>query len=413
MSREQAFNNELKKLQDFMVSQALVRGKSRLSILAMHMRLCWKGLLSRIFQHKKPVDSVSCDVLVVHPSHRHHEQGRRRALISQLRQRGLVVEEFVEDEHDLLRGRCFLKPGCKVPWTLRWPAAHASYLLEKYNTKVVLTERHSWFASSFIKWFREGEAPKIVHMAHSVPSDESKVYSYFNYDFYFVFGRSSLEYLNRLQGTFGSTQVAFAGPYFMEDQDGETSNGQMGSAGGERLLFLGSGPKYEETPEYLEMCRWVLVWLKKHPVAELIVKVHPRGTGAPWCEAADAGYKISFLPSSEPLDRAAGKFSVVLSGYTNAIIDTSRQAVPLVLLGDEQDYFSTGRFGVPRARTCEELELALDRLLADGIASGQRMSDFFSYHIEHAETPLTSLVDGIESVAQCRSIEGQVYWLGK
>ncbi|WP_254621434.1 hypothetical protein [Stutzerimonas stutzeri] len=388
----------LRQLREFVVGAPVRRGKGRLATWRLRCRLAGKSLLAFLFAANRHIPITSCDVLLIHPSRKSYEQGRKKAFLQALKINGLHVEEFIEESDGvLIRTRQFVRPAKPVPFLLYWHAAHAEFLLRRYRAKVVLTERNGWVVPSFIKVLRS-EGMRVMHLAHSVPSGQSSRYDYFDYDYYLLFGRSSYDYLSSLGEAFGECSAVYAGPYYLTDQK-KTVRVESDNRRAPRLLFLGSGPEYEQTESYQQYCRWVVAWLHQHRDATLSVKLHPRGRGYPWRDHAGNFERIALLTTGETLEQCAGHFDLVLCGYTNAVLDVARAGVPFVLLGKDEDFFSVARFGLPRSLSEAQLPFCVDQVLAEPEKTKERLSEFLSYHMCHADKPLSSLVDSVRAVA--------------
>lgn len=395
----------LRQLRDFVLSEPVRRGKGRVAAWRLRFRLAGKSLLVLLLSLGRRVPVASCDVLLIHPSRKSYEQGRKAALLQALRSSGLHVEEFIEESDDvLIRARQFARPAKSVPFLLYWHAAHAAFLLRRYRAKVVLTERNGWIVPSFIKALRT-EGMRVMHMAHSVPSGQSSRYAYFDYDYYLMFGRSSYDYLSSLGEAFGECCAVFAGPYYLTDQK-KTVLIDRGSQRTPRLLFVGSGPDYEPTESYQQYCNWVLSWLEQHRDAALSVKLHPRGHGKPWLDYAARSERITILGTDETLEQCAGRFDLVLCGYTNAVLDVARAGVPFVLLGQGEDYFSVARYGLPVSVDEAHLAPCVESVLSQPEKAKERLFEFLNYHIAHADKPLDSLVNSVRLAANGSELPG-------
>jgi len=391
-------NVALRQLRDFVVSAPLRRGKGRLASWRLRCRLAGRGLLAFFLSIGRRIPATSCDVLLIHPSRKSYEQGRKGALLQALRANGLHVEEFVEESDGvLIRARQFVRPAKPVPFLLYWHAAHAAFLLRRYRAKVVLAERNGWIIPSFIKALRT-EGMRVMHLAHSVPSGQSSRYDYFDYDYYLMFGRSSYDYLSSLGEAFGECRAVYAGPYFLTDEK-RTVWHESNNRRTPRLLFLGSGPDYEHTETYQQYCRWVVTWLEQHQDARISVKLHPRGQGYPWLDYAAGSERIALLSADETLEQCAGHFDLVLCGYTNAVLDVARAGVPFVLLGQGEDYFSVARFGLPRVVAEAQLASCIETALSEPGKIKERLLEFLNYHICHADKPLSTLIGSVRVVA--------------
>lgn len=390
-------DTSLRELSNYVLSAPMKRGRGRLAVWRLRLRLVCKSLLAWLLSRHKPIQPSYCDVLLIHPSRKSYRQGRKKALLRALRARGLQVEEFIEDSDTaLIRDRQFVRPLAPAPLPLYWYAAHAEFLLRRYHAKAVLTERNSWIVPSFIKVFRT-KGMHVVHLAHSIPSRQSSRYDYFDYDLYLLFGKSSYNYLSSLIDAYGECHAAFAGPYFLSDREPVAQGAATQGNRAPRLLFLGSGPAYEGSDEYRQCCVWVLNWLK-HNQAELFIKLHPRGGGEPWLAYKAASANISLLDKDDSLEDCVGRFDLVLCGYTNAVLDVARAGVPFVLLGRGEDYFEVERFELPRCRDELELSACVESVLSQPAQARERLAAFLEYHISHASYPLSSLVEHVERV---------------
>lgn len=380
------------------MGQPRSRGRGSVSGFRLALRMGGKAVLARLFSRYANDAPLACDVLLVHPSRKSYQQGRKRPFIEALRQRGLHVEEFIEGgDGEILRLRQLAKPPQAVPFLLGWPAAHAAFLLRRYQPKVLLTERNGWIIPSFVKAFSQRRT-LVLHLAHSIPSGQSSRYDYVDYDYYLMYGRSSLEYLRTLGAGFGECTVLFAGPYFLADAVPPTA-----SVTGQQLrcLFLGSGPEYETTAGYLEMCAWVRQWAVASSV-QFSVKPHPRAEGRPW----QGDTVAEMVDRNLQLDEVLGDFDLVLCGYTNAVLDVARAGVPFVLLGEGRDYFQTEQFNLFRARSLAELDLACRMINSDSSSYKERLDRFLHFHIENPCQPCSSLVETICQAVDCQRLPG-------
>jgi len=399
-------SDRLRELWKYVATAPLRRGKGRLGGAKLSLRLFWRAILSWCVQRRDGDAARQCDVLLIHPSRKSFLQGRKKPLITALQARGMRVEEHVEEsDRELLRQRQFAPPGRPVPFLLYWHAAHAAYLLQRYRPKVILSERNAWIVPSFIKTLR-AEGAQIMHLAHSVPSGQSSRYDYFDYDYYLMFGRSSFEYLSSLHGAYGTCRAVFAGPYYLSD-----SQPFLASPGNEsgvlRLLFLGSGPDYEHEAGYQQYCSWVMKWLRDRSDVELAVKVHPRGSGHPWVAHAAVDARVRILPQEVRLEECAQRFDLVLSGYTNAVLDVARAGTPFVLLGSDDDYFSVESFGLPRCRVESQLAYCIESVVKAPGDYKLRLAEFLKFHIDQPDRPMTSLVDCVEKIVGGHVLPGR------
>ncbi len=355
------------------------------------LREVWRGLLASLFC-KTVKERKSCDVLIVHPSVKSFNGGRKARLLELLRTRGIVVEEYIEPSSSLkLKNRHFTSVK-GVPLWARWEAYSAKYFLERFNAKVIVTERNGWVIPSYIKKLRT-DKPVVVHLAHSIINNQSSKYDYHDYDYYFMYGRSSLDYLRSLTTGYGTTEVVFCGPYFMAEEKQPEIKRFKDAKAGRSIVFLASGPDYEELDSYNEICCWIRRLLAEAVVDSVYIKLHPRGRVKQWKSDEERwGDRFCILEDDDLFQSVLQSCDCVLMGYTNAIIDVSLKGIPAVMLGTGSDYFKLEKFSMPWAESYEKLK---------NILQGDRLEfnqEFLQYHVSGKDTGAISVVNAIEDV---------------
>lgn len=353
------------------------------------LRMFFKGCLALIFYRKNISEPIECDVLLIHPSLKSYKQGRKKKFINMLKNKGLVVEEFIEGkDKDIIFKRQFCKVE-KIPFFFKWDAYHANYILNKYRAKVILTERNGWVIPSFIKKLR-GEGSIVVHMAHSIPTGQSSKYNYYDYDFYFLYGESSFDYLNALKGSYGSCRVVFKGPYFFYD-DRKYNKSRCSN---NNITFLCSGPDFETLDTYIEICGWVKRLVEFEVINKLYIKCHPRGENQSWIrfskDYSDRVEIVEALSLNDSLDNS----DYAVMGYTNAIVDAAYYGIPIIMLGDSKDFFNINKFSIPWAKSYEELVNFIEM----DARNSQKV--FARYHINEHSSTVPALVNAIQNVVE-------------
>src|SRR5699024_6619184 len=122
--------------------------------IKLKVRMTLRGFVAFLISRKYNKKPIFCDVLLIHPSYKSYRQGRKKKLISMLKDKGLIVKEFIEKKD---REKLISREFCKIkeaPLLFKWEAYHANYILSKYQAKVILTERNGWVLPSFIKKIR-------------------------------------------------------------------------------------------------------------------------------------------------------------------------------------------------------------------------------------------------------------------
>lgn len=339
-----------------------------------------------LLRDNRKVDSVSCDILFLHPSDESFGLKRKQKLIDKLKESGVNVREEIA----LTEKEIFQQDACSGPFffgrLFRCYEGYANWLRKKYNPKVIITDRNGSMLSPFLK-SRSIDDPVTFHLAHSVLTAQSSRFGMLEYDYYCIYGKSSLEYLQTRQYTFGSCQLVLGGSILFDE------NFVLPPASPELpILFLGMGPELEAEPEgrkiYQLICDWQRVTGKK-----LYIRLHQRSKGEFWESVKQSGLEVL---SAEPFQTSAARASLVLSPYTNAVVDAALlgRPVQLVSFPGAQDFLQVEKFFGPRVHDADRLDQAVRSHLDNYGKSLEACNIFAKYHLEH----------GIHSVSYVSSV---------
>src|SRR5690606_32977730 len=146
--------------------------------------------------------------------------------------------------------------------------------------------------SPFLRLALNRRGRLLVHLAHATTVERSQRLGMNDYDYYFLFGQSSLDALQARKLRFGSSTVVLTGSHMID------SRFDMLPADPENrvLLILGVGPDKEKEAEYLSVYEMLRGWVAKHPEFKLLVKAHPRSEVPFWHEAAAEIQSLNILP---------------------------------------------------------------------------------------------------------------------
>lgn len=374
-----------KSLYQWMVSHPKYKN-SAINKLKLNFRMKMKGFIATLISNENLVSPVECDVLIIHPSYKNYNQERRKKFVGELKKSGLKVKEFVsKSDKDKLKRREFCKVN-GIPSFFRWDAYHAKYILSRYKAKVILTSRNGWVVPSFIKRVRD-EGSIVIHIAHAVLTGRSRKYSYYDYDYYFVYGQSSYDYLKGLSYSFGEANICFEGPSFFY-----SNRKYRLPVSGNNITFLCSAPEYENTMDYIEISSWLEMLVRFNVINKLYVKCHPRGSNKRWAELSEQSRgRIEVIGNDELFDSFDSSKYAVMS-YTNAIVDAAYYGIPVIMLGNSLDYFQLERFSVPRARDYKTLVKYIN------LEAPKPQLEFAHYHIEKRFNVSTSLINSITNI---------------
>lgn len=335
-------------------------------------------------------NQTHCDVLVLHPSRKSKALGRKKALIEKLKEKGLSVnEDILADEKEIVKNRLY-RCSKEDKYYLRIYDGYSRYLKYKYKPKVIITERNGNITSSFLKCRKKGDSV-TVHLSHSILTSQSSRFNYIDYDFYCIYGKSSLEYLKSIE-LYGECEIFFGGSYLFDDSFELPPNPNA------PILLLGAGPDIEKTESCIEIYKIVKKWQEKSNET-LYIRLHPRSQGVFWEE--NQSEKIIILRNESLVD-SAKRCSIVLSPYTNAVIDAALLNRPVQLLKceDEIDFLKVESFFSEAVASVNSLELAIKNIRSNFDQNIIYCREFADYHIANGKNSVNMISDKIFSLCQ-------------
>ena len=335
-------------------------------------------------------NQTHCDVLLLHPSRKSKALGRKKALIDKLKEKGLSVnEDILADEKEIVKNRLY-RCSKEDKYYLRIYDGYSRYLKYKYKPKVIITERNGNITSSFLKCRKKGDSV-TVHLSHSILTSQSSRFNYIDYDFYCIYGKSSLEYLKSIE-LYGECEIFFGGSYLFDDSFELPPNPNA------PILLLGAGPDIEKTESCIEIYKIVKKWQEKSNET-LYIRLHPRSQGVFWEE--NQSEKIIILRNESFVD-SAKRCSIMLSPYTNAVIDAALLNRPVQLLKceDEIDFLKVESFFSEAVASVNSLELAIKNIRSNFDQNIIYCREFADYHIANGKNSVNMISDKIFSLCQ-------------
>ncbi|WP_263143321.1 capsule biosynthesis protein [Pseudomonas sp. RIT-PI-AD] len=347
------------------------------------------------------VQTLACELLLLQSAPKVIAFQRKRLLIDTLRARGhLLLETALDEPARLLAGRCLAAPPYPVPLRYFGYAAHAQWLERRYQPRLLLNDRNGSFYVPFLRLALNARGALLVHLAHASTVEGSRRLGMNDYDYYLLFGRSSLEALLARRLRFGSSRAVLCGSH-MIDGSYELPPPQMGER---TLLLLGVGPDKEKLPGYRRTYRLLREWAQRHPEQRLLVKAHPRSSATFWREAAASLGNVELLPPGCGLADALARASAVFSVISNAVIEATLAGRPVIYVNvsQETDIFQQERFFGPAVRDLPTLESRLRALEHDYPMEVEKARQFCEYHLAHRVAGLANTLEVLEALLQGR-----------
>lgn len=338
-----------------------------------------------------------CEVLLLHSAPKSMKLQRKNILIDAVRNRGIhLAEAALRSPADACAQRMLLPPPQPVPLRYLAYAAHAQWLVETYQPKLLINERNGSFHVPFLRLALTARDACLLQLAHSATLDTSRRLAMNDYDYYGVFGRSSLVALQERTLRFGESTVVLVGSYLAD----ETYDLPVADPSLRTLLILGVGPDREKESGYQQTYQLLRDWAGQHRDYRVLFKRHPRSKAQFWIEAEAQLPNVQLLDSQCSLAHALEQASVVVSIMSNAGIEAGLAGRPVIHVnaGSDVDIFAHALFFGPQVRDGDEFTRQLQALEQDYQRHVAQARAFADYHLVYGSQGLAKTTLLIENL---------------
>ena len=359
---------------------------------------CLYGLAVK-FMRRKKVAAVKTDFLLLQSSPKVIGLQRKRLLKDAIRARGYQLEETaLDDPIPLLKARAFLRPCSPTPLRYLIYAAHAEWLIQRYAPKVLLNDRNGTLYSPFLHAAIRRQQGYMIQLSHATTLEASRRLDMNDYDYYFLFGRSSLEALEARPLRFGNSTVLLTGSH-MIDQSFDLPPADRTKR---VVLILGVGPDKEKKAGYLRTYALLRDWASEHPDYLVIIKSHPRSTVPFWREAAETLVNINVLPPETTLPKALEQASLVVNIMSNAVIEAALAGRPIIYcnLSEERDIFSQEQYFGASTNNVDAFQAKIASIEANFDSHCERSRKFSNFHLAHGFQGLNITVQALKDIIE-------------
>lgn len=362
------------------------------------LRDCWFGL-GAWARLAGSVTAAPCDFLLLQSAPRIIGMQRKKLLIEGLRSRGhALVETSLQEPAALLRQRQFKRPPQAVPLRYFGYAAHAEWLVARHEPKILLNDRNGSLYSPFLRLALNSRGRLLVHLAHATTAEGSRRLGMNDYDYYFLFGQSSLEALQGRALRFGASTAVLVGSHMID----KAFDLPPADPAARVLLVLGVGPDKEKEPGYQRTYAILRDWAEQNPDYRVLIKAHPRSQVPFWTDAATALRNVQVLPVSCGLAEALSQVSLVVNIMSNAVIEAAlaRRPVIYVNASGERDIFAQERFLNTCITSTSELARRIAQIQESYLSSLEGSLQFAEYHLAHGCEGLAWSIQSLSSLLQ-------------
>ena len=351
------------------------------------------------------ITAEPCDFLLLQSAPKVIKFQRKKLLIEGLRGRGHhLVESALQEPKTILRERLLKCPPHKVPIRYFGIAAYAQWLVEHHRPRILLNDRNGSLYAPFLRLALNTRGSLLVHLAHATTVESSRRLGMNDYDYYFLFGQSSLEALQARALRFGSSTAVLAGSHMIDS----TYDLPPADPALRTLLILGVGPDKEKEAGYQATYVLLRDWAAAHPEYRVLVKAHPRSQVPFWRDAANALENLQVLPPDCGLAEALGRASIVVNIMSNAVIEAALARRPIIHVNcsGQVDIFNQHRFLGPCVRDVNELTRRIKAVEHDSREHVRIAEQFAQYHLAAGSQGLQRNIELLEQLLATGRCEG-------
>ena len=365
----------------------------------------WFGVRAKS-RRAESVTAEPCDFLLLQSAPKVIAFQRKKLLIDGLRQRGYnLVETALQEPKTILRKRLLRSPPFAVPTRYFGLAAYAQWLVEYHQPRILLNDRNGSLYAPFLRLALNARGSRLVHLAHATTVEGSRRLGMNDYDYYFLFGQSSLEALQARELRFGTSTAVLAGSHMIDS----TYELPPADPSQRTILILGVGPDKEKEAGYQATYVLLRDWAAAHPEYQVLVKAHPRSQVPFWQQAAAELANLRVLPRECGLAEALAQSSLVVNIMSNAVIEAALSGRPVLYVNasGEVDIFGHSRFFGEAVTSPERLTAAVAAIEYDYARQVLQAEGFAHHHLAHGGRGLVHNLKLLESLFRGEPIAGE------
>jgi hypothetical protein len=360
----------------------------------------------------KEITSEDCDILVFANSANHLK--RSMIVWEELEEKGYTIAYYIKTVNFLTKYIFKYKISFdkKTPYKLFFHHAFARYLSQKYNFRIICDYHNFEVTSALINIELKNDQLNIF-IPHGKIRNSYR-HSCFTFDYYLVFGESSVEKIFENRFRLGNTKLIKAGSAFIPT-DFELD---ICKNFNHVLFFSNWAVAYH--PESKRGFEIVREWARTHPELTLYIRLHPLENGLFVKEHTKDIKNIIIQDKSLSLKESLRDVSVAIATASNASIEAAVLNRPSLIVLDreyipesEDVYESDNNFFIEsyfpkRARNANELHDRFNELLEKYDYYIDQCKKYVNYHLENSTNGgkyIAEIIDKIYKGDQVQSID--------
>jgi CDP-glycerol glycerophosphotransferase (TagB/SpsB family) len=339
-----------------------------------------------------------CDILVITTCETDYFQ--TESLWENLKNRGFIIKFENDSIKNLVKSVFIYSTSKSIPACLIMYASFARFLVDKYNPKVICVFTHFNVLPSFIRYYSQA---KTVYIPHAVV-DSSYLYSNIDFDYYLVFGESSIMNIQNNQTKIGHTKIIKVGsPVVRENYNLPRININK------NYLFFSTwtmGKDVELTANFYLM----LDWARNHPDYTIFIKQHPNENPLFIRTVVKNLTNVIVLKKELDIVSALKDSSIVIINYSTASIEACLMNRPLVIINQfefneksddfrfSDKYLYLETFFPPRAKSIKEIDDRIWQIQNNYDYYIEQCRVFTRFHLENLNDSVGKISEIIDNI---------------
>jgi len=382
---------EIKRLKNYKIfieRNLIIYKKSKYKSLIKNILVRLSGLIGTALRLHRQARKI--DILFILNCNKTNE--RIRPIIEYINE-ALDIE--VEIRRNILKNIISLKLGIiplNIPVLLTDEYSEARYYSEIYDPKVIVLLENESILSSFLKHFTHA---KIVNIAHGVRTNLVE-HSNINYDYYLIYGKSSLVHMKNNPYLFGNTVPVITGSPFIKNVTKKCNENYKIQS----VIYF-SQYQNKRVKDYLSFSNNIFIkFAIKNPYVKCIVKPHPLENTDYWLNLVKGIHNIQIVDSKVDIFDILKPGVVSVVAWSNAALESALVNCPIISIdgsGFADNNLDISKY-FPVVTSVSEFECALDAIQKNYLEYQEVCKKFVNYHLGYTNDSYIKVAETIINI---------------
>lgn len=288
--------------------------------------------------------------------------------------------------------------GIMFPSRYKYLACYASYFIEKYRPKIIVTFINGGLFPAILKVVAEAHGCKVINVAHGT----TETYfgnTVFTADYFFLFGPATIMRANANPVRLGSTRGVLVGSPFIPRDFELSPSDKM-----KNIVFLSQWLHFSEKDTVLRNVRILIRWCRDHTDYTLYVKPHPLDDMKVLRKLFRGVGNAIILDKQLSMKEALRDAALCVVQFSGSSVEAAVFKRPVVNLNDSDmpGQVDIEKYFGPRARSPEDLDRKINEVLSNYDRYVNICDEFVKWHLAYIGNSVDIIVERIKSIYEGR-----------